>query len=174
MGTISSRMLLAAATILLLAACGPKTMPKEAKGPPPPFGSHLHGLWSGKASKSPQGEQPYSLLFTPAGNDVIAETPPTLGDEILPPGAYQKFRFKDGAAGTTLEYTTAMGGPEMLQGTLELVADRSDSTKRAFCEPGACRMELRWESTGPNALSLQVYMDGKLHADIALSFEGDQ
>jgi len=159
------------------AACAPRTTTGGAKsgGAAPPFAGQMHGMWSGKASKSPLGVQPYALAFEREAADVIAETPPTIGEEKLPPGAYQRFRFLGGVDATRLEYKTAMGEKDFLEGTLELSADGSSATKRRYCDTAGCdRFELRWESLGPAAFSFQVWVEGRLHADIALEFDGDR
>ena len=163
---------------VLCAACAPRSTNMggaKSGGAAPPFAAQMHGMWSGKASKSPLGVQPYALAFDREAADVIAETPPTIGEEKLPPGAYQRFRFSGGVDATRLEYKTAMGEKDFLEGTLDLSADGSSATKRRYCDAAGCdRFELRWESLGPAALSFQVWVEGRLHADIALEFDGDR
>lgn len=140
----------------------------------PPIASLMHGFWSGEANKSPLGVQPYAIVFRVEGADVVAETPPAIGEEVLPPGAYQRFTFEGGTGATRLSYRTAMGSQGMLEGTLDLASDRSAAQRRIFCEPNACeRFELRWAATGPKTMSFQVWVESKLHADIALAFDGD-
>lgn len=161
---------------VVVAGCAPRAdLPKAANGPKPAVSSLLHGSWTGRASVSPCGEQPYAITFAPKGADLVGETPPTLDDEPLPAGSYQRFVFAGGPDAPTLDYKTAMGGKGFLEGRLELEKTDSSPTRRRYCEPNACeRFELRWESMGPRSLSLQVWMDGKLHADMALEFDGDQ
>ena len=163
------------AAAVLLAGC-PKssstTQPAAASAPP--VATLMHGLWSGTANKSPLGIQPYAIEFRKQGAGVIGETPPTLETEVLPPGAYQYFHWKEGIAAAQVDYKTAMGSVGMIEGILERDATRSNAQRVIFCEPSACeRMELRWESLAADKMQFQVYIDGKLHADIALAFEGD-
>lgn len=171
---MTRRVLLLAAIVSAAMGCGPKAPVEKAGGEAPPLGTLLHGYWSGKASKSPLGVQPYAITFRSEGGNLVGETPPSIGEDVLPPGAYQKFVFQGGAAATKLDYKTAMGERGFLEGTLDLAADKSGQTKAVFCEPNACeRFELRWEATGPKSISFQVWVDAQLHADIDLSFEGD-
>ena len=162
---------------LVIAGCAPRasdSTDKPAAAGAPPIGTLLRGLWSGTAKKSPLGVQPYAIAFRKEGAAIVGETPPTLGEEELPPGAYQFFQWKDGAASTKVAYRTAMGEQGELEGELELDATRSNAQKLFFCEPNACeRMELRWESLAPDKMSFQVWIDGRLHADIALAFDGE-
>jgi hypothetical protein len=164
---------LLALTALTAPACAPRTATSELPAPAagaPPVRSLMHGLWIGTAEKSPLGRQPYAIAFRSEGAEIVGETPPTLGAEILPPGAYQKFRFTQNGLG----YKTAMGERGVLDGELELDETRSSAARAIFCEPSKCdSMELRWESVDAERMSLQVWLDGRLHADIALSFEGD-
>jgi hypothetical protein len=162
------------ATAVALSACGPKTGTGTAPGTAPPLASQMHGLWSGGASKSPLGEQPYAIVFRTEAAGVIAETPPTLDEEVLPPGAYQRFVFPQGAASTNASFKTSMGAAGLQDGELVRDATRSSDTKMILCEGGNCEsMELRFESVGVDKMSFQVWMGGKLHADIALEFAGD-
>lgn len=157
-----------------VAGCGPKRE-STIKGPAPALATHFHGFWAGKAIVSPCGKMPYALAFDADGADVVAETPPTLGDETLPPGSYQRFVFQGGRDAKSLSYKTAMGTSGFAEGILELDQERSSPTSRRYCEPHACeKYELRWESKGPRSLSIQVWMNETLHADIALEFEGDR
>lgn len=163
------------ALALTATACGPRaggtTQPVSAA---PPIASQMRGLWSGTAKRSPLGQQPYAIAFRKEGTAIVGETPPTLDEEELPPGAYQYFQWKDGAAGAKVAYKTAMGEEGLLEGELELDPSRSNAQKVIFCEPNACeRMELRWESLAADKMSFQVWIDGRLHADIALAFDGD-
>ena len=158
-------------------ACAPRTkLPKAATAA---SSSHItrlmHGVWVGKASPSPLGIQPYALMFSQEDNAIVAETPQTLGEEVLAPGASQRFVFTSGSAGGKLKFHTSMGGKAALDGELDLVADRSDDANLVFCEPSDCdKMEIRWRSVDDRSLSLQVYMKGHLHVDIAMQLEGER
>lgn len=159
---------------LMASACAPKTGGGTSTGAVPPIATLMRGAWSGSASKSPLGEQPYAIVFRTEATSLIAETPETLGEDVLPPGAYQRFVFPQGATGTKATFKTSMGAGGMLDGDLELDASRSSPTKIVFCHSGNCEsMELRWESLAADAMSFQVWMGGRIHADIRLEFAGD-
>lgn len=154
-------------------ACAPRTGTGGSGGAPPLEKLH-YGLWSGEAGKSPLGKQPYAIVFRKTGTTVIAETPPMLGEEHLPPGAYQLFEFPEGLDGPRGTFRTSMGSAGLLDGELRRDATRSSRTKAIFCEAGNCgSMELRWESLTAESMSFQVWLDGVLHVDILLAFDGE-
>ena len=177
------RRLMTACLVMCAVACAPKPRGTSGAGTAtgadpapdvPPVTALMHGLWSGTASRSPLGRQPYAVVFRKDGAGLVAETPPTLGEEVLPPGAYQRFEFPEGAGGTTGSFRTSMGTAGLLEGPLTLDETRSSPTKRIFCEAGNCQsMELRWESLAKDKMSFQVWIDGDLHVDIGLTFDGD-
>ena len=154
-------------------ACAPKTG-TGGSGSAPALEKLLYGLWSGEAGESPLGKQPYAIVFRKAGTAVIAETPPMLGEEHLPPGAYQRFEFPEGLEGPRGTFRTSMGSAGLLEGELRREATRSSRTKAIFCEAGNCgSMELRWELLAAERMSFQVLIDGVLHVDIQLAFDGE-
>lgn len=157
--------------LLALAACASR--PRATTSAPverPPVETLMHGYWAGIAPRTPLGVQPYALFFRKEGGATVAETPESLGEQVLPPGAYQKFTFR----GETLEFHTAMGSKGMLDGSLAL-APESGPTKRVYCDGGGCgKMKLEWESAGAETLLFRTFLDGKLHVEIRLEFEGDQ
>jgi hypothetical protein len=66
-----------------------------------------------------------------------------------------------------------MGERGFLDGELTRDAQSSKS-KAVFCEAGNCgSMQLSWESVAADAINFQVRIDGKLHADIHLKYEGE-
>lgn len=167
------RLLLLAWVAVAGPACAPKTGATPAAGAPP-VERLMHGLWSGTASESPLGEQPYAIVFRKEGTTLVAETPPVLGEETLPIGAYQRFEFPEGPSGKKAKFKTAMGKDGFLDGDLELDGTRSTASKAVYCVTGNCgSMELRWEALAEDKMSFQVSIDGRLHVDIHLQFDGD-
>lgn len=171
------RILFGSALLLLGVAlgCAPRTSNTTVPPPSsPPIRSLMHGLWSGTAHKSPLGKQPYAIAFRTEGADLVGETPPALGEEVLPPGAYQLFRFNTGATGERVIYKTAMGEQGVLDGELQLDTTRSNPSRIVFCEPNNCEsMELHWEAVTAEQMKFQVWIDGRLHAEMTLDFDGD-
>ncbi len=147
--------------------------PETAK-PVAEIGPMLQGFWVGMANKSPLGMQPYAILFeTAADGGTIGETPSMLSDEPLPPGAYQRFVFSQGAKTTQLKFQTSMGAQGVTEGELALLPEKSTASRLVYSEgPGSARgMELRFEAIDPGSLSLQVWFGTVLHADILLRRE---
>lgn len=166
------RRIFLALAALCLAGCAPKTGTTSPDAPP--LESLLHGLWSGEASESPLGKQPYAIVFRKQGSRVVAETPPMLGEDELPPGAFQRFEFPEGMGGKHGTFKTSMGSQGFLDGDLQIDATRSSNRKAVYCEAGNCAsMELSWESLAADRMSFQVRIDGKLHVDIGLTFDGE-
>lgn len=160
--------------LLFIAGCAPKTSGSTSSAAAPPLETLLHGLWSGEASESPLGKQPYAIVFRKEGSRVVAETPPMLGEEELPPGAFQRFEFPEGMSGKAATFKTSMGSQGFLEGDLQLDETRSSKTKAIFCEAGNCdSMELTWESLASDRMNFQVRIDGKPHVKIGLTFDGE-
>ena len=168
-----ARLSLIAVVAFVSSACAPKVKPPDPASAPP-IRSLMHGLWTGTALKSPLGKQPYAMEFRTEGGEIVGETPPALGEDVLPPGAYQHFRFGRGSGGERVVYKTAMGEKGLLDGELTLDATRSNATRLIYCEPNNCKsMELHWIAVAADRMTFQVWMDGRLHADMALEFDGD-
>ena len=168
------------ALLATLSACAPRTTTTTttttttATGTPA-IRTLMHGLWSGTAHKSPLGKQPYAIEFRTEEGNLVGETPQSLGDEILPPGAYQLFHFGKASAPTErVTYKTAMGETGVLEGELQLDKTRSTSSHAIFCEPNNCEsMEIHWEAVTTEKMNFQVWMDGRIHVDMVLAFDGD-
>jgi len=160
----------------LVAGCAPRTTTTTATtSSTPAIRSLMHGLWSGTAHKSPLGKQPYAIEFRTENGNLVGETPPSLGDEVLPPGAYQLFHFGKASAPTErVTYKTAMGETGVLEGELHLDTKRSTASHAIFCEPNNCEaMEIHWQAVTTEKMNFQVWMDGRIHVDMVLDFDGD-
>ena len=170
--------LLASLALATLAAgCAPRTTTTTTTttSSTPAIRSLMHGLWSGTAHKSPLGKQPYAIEFRTENGNLVGETPPSLGDEVLPPGAYQLFHFGKASAPTDrVTYKTAMGETGVLEGELHLDTKRSTASHAIFCEPNNCEaMEIHWQAVTTEKMNFQVWMDGRIHVDMVLDFDGD-